>query len=62
MLSFIDFPLNVISPCSVIIIIIIIIILLFWEIFTPELAYGFSFEWQQVFSSFQDSSQYSSRS
>ena len=39
--------------------IIIIIILLFWEFFTPTLADGFSleFEWQQVSSSLQDSSQ-----
>ena len=34
--------------------------LLLWEFFTPVLANGFSleFEWQQVFSNFQDSSQY----
>ena len=44
-----------------IIIIIIIIILIFWEFFTTELADDFSleFEWQQVSSSLQDSSQYS---
>ena len=35
-----------------------------WEFFPSVLADGFSleFEWQQVFSSLQDSSQYSSRS
>ena len=40
------------------------IILIFWEFFTLVLADGFSleFEWQQVFSSLQDSSQYYSRS
>ena len=44
--------------------IIIIIILLFWEIFSPALADGFSlkFEWSQVSCSPQDSSQYSGRS
>ena len=38
----------------------IIIIFLFWEFFTPALGDGFSleFEWQQVSSSVQDSSQY----
>ena len=38
-----------------------IILLLFTEFFIPALANGFSleFEWQQVFSSLQDSSQYS---
>ena len=37
--------------------------LLLFEFFTPELADGFSleFEWLQVSSSLQDSSQYSSR-
>ena len=47
-----------------IIIIIIIDILLFWEFFTPTLTDGLSleFEWQQVSSSIQDSSQYSVRS
>ena len=46
-----------------IITIIIIIILLLWEFFTPALADGFplEFEWQQVSSSLQDSSQYSGR-
>ena len=41
-----------------------IIIFLFWEFFTPVLADGLSleFEWQQVSSSLQDSSQYSGRS
>ena len=40
---------------------IFIIILLLWKFFTPALADGPSleFEWQQVFSSLQDSSQYS---
>ena len=45
---------------------IIIIILLFWEFITltSALADGFSleFEWQQVSSNLQDSSQYSSQS
>ena len=42
----------------------IIIIIILWEFFTPALAKGFSleFEWQQVSSSLQDSSQYSGRS
>ena len=46
-----------------IIIIIIIIILLIWEFFILASADGFSleFEWQQVSSSLQDSSQYSGR-
>ena len=41
-----------------------IIILLFWEFFTPALADGFSleFEWQQVSSSINNSTQYSGRS
>ena len=49
---------------SVIIIIIIIITFLFSKFFKPALADGFSleFEWQQVSSSLQDSSQYSGRS
>ena len=36
----------------------IIIILLFWGFFTPVLGNGFpmEWEWQQIFSSFQDSS------
>ena len=44
--------------------IIIIIILFRWKFFTPALADEFSleFEWQQVSSSLQDSSQYSGRS
>ena len=44
--------------------IIIIIIITPLEIFTPVLTDGFSleFEWQQVFSSLQDSSQDSDRS
>ena len=53
------------SKClSFIIISIIIIILLFWDIFTQALAESFSleFEWQHVFSSIQDTSQYSGRS
>ena len=47
-----------------IIIIIIIIIITLWEFFTSALADGLSlkFEWQQVFSSLQDSSQYSGSS
>ena len=46
------------------IIITIIIIILRWEIFTPALASGLplEFEWQQVSSGLQDSSQYSGRS
>ena len=46
------------------IIIIVIIILLFWEFFPPALADDFplEFAWQQVFSSFLDSSRYSGRS
>ena len=49
---------------GIIIIIIIIIIITSWEFFTSALADGLSveFEWQQVSSSLQDSSQYSSRS
>ena len=45
-------------------IIIIIIIIYTLELFTSVLADGLSlvFEWQQVFSSLQDSSQYSGRS
>ena len=45
-------------------IIIITIILLLWEIFPPALADKLllEFEWEQVSSSFQDSSQYSGRS
>ena len=48
----------------IIITIIVIIIILFWEFFTPALADALSLEleWQQVFSSLQDSSQYSGRS
>ena len=48
----------------IIIIIIIIIIITPLEFFTSALADGFSlkFEWQQVSSSLQDSSQYSGRS
>ena len=44
--------------------IIIIIILLLWEFFTLTFADGFplEFEWQQVFSSLQDSSQYHDQS
>ena len=47
----------------IIIIIIIIIIIYSWEFFTSALADGLSleFEWQQVSSSLQDSSQYSGR-
>ena len=46
---------------AIVIVITIIIILLFWEFLTPALADGFSlmFEWQQVSSCLQDSSQYS---
>ena len=42
-------------------ILLMIIILLFWEFFTAALADGFSlgFEWQQISSSLQNSSQYS---
>ena len=49
-LSFLRFPIS--------------IILLFWEFFIPVLADGFplEFEWQQVSSSLQDSSQYSGQS
>ena len=52
------------SSLQIIIIIIIIIILLLCEFFTPALANGFlfEFEWHQVSSSLQDSSQYSGRS
>ena len=44
-------------------IIIIIIILISWASFTPALADGFSreFEGEHIYSSIQDSSQYSSR-
>ena len=51
------------GTCQIIIIIIIIIII-YSEFFTSALADGISleFEWQQVSSSLQDSSQYSSRS
>ena len=43
---------------------IIIVTLLFWEFFTPALVESLflEFEWQQVSSSLQDSSQYSGRS
>ena len=41
-----------------------VLFLFFWEVFESVLADGFSmnFEWQQVFSSLQNSSQYSSHS
>ena len=49
---------------AIIIIIIIIIIISPWESFTSSLADGLQpeFEWQQVSSSLQESSQYSGRS
>ena len=52
------------TASSIIIIIIIIIIIYSWEFFISVLADGFSleFEWQQISSSLQDSSQYSGRS
>ena len=48
----------------IIIVVVVVVILLFWEIFTSTLADGLSqeFEWQQVYLSLQDTSQYSSRS
>ena len=57
-------PTTTIIIIVIIIIIIIIILLLFWEFFPSALADGFSleYEWQQVSSSLQDSSQYFGRS
>ena len=48
----------------IIVVITLIIILLLWKLFTPASANDLplEFEWQQVSSSLQDSSQYSSRS
>ena len=54
----------IIITIIIIFIFLFFIFLLFWQFFTSELTDGFllEFEWQQIFSSLQDSSQYSSLS
>ena len=61
------FNVSLLLPFAILLIFIIIIIIIMFihlEFFTTVLADGFSleFEWQQIFSSLQDSSQYSGRS